>query len=118
MSEQQQDTEQQEQQEAYSPAQMALQEALENLTVGEVAAIERHFGRTLDGGKLSGTDLTVAAVWATERRRLLGQPDRPDWRDLDDWTMKQLNAYFEPEAIEVDPSDPETDQGKGDSLVG
>lgn len=103
---------------------MSLTEAIESLTVGEVAAIERHFGRSLDGGKLSGTDLTVATVWALERRAWhandttrTGGPEgrKPDWTTFDSWTMKRLNGYFSPDPVEVDPDAPETAAGKGDS---
>lgn len=95
----------------------SLTEAIESLTVGEVAQIERHFGRTLDGGLLSGTDLTVSVVWALERRKALAEnaAKLPVWKDLDDWSMKRLNAYFTPEAVEVDADEPETEQGKGDT---
>lgn len=93
---------------------MSLTEAIESLTVGEVQAIERHYGRTFDGGKLSGTDLTVAVIWALERRGTTGK-DRPDWSAYNDWSMKRVNAYFPEEPIEVDPDAPETEQGKGDT---
>lgn len=96
---------------------MSLTEAIEGLTVGEVGKIESHFGRSLDSGKLSGTDLTVAVVWALERRRALREnaPKLPNWSDLDPWTMRQLNSYFPPEAVEVDPAEPETAEGKDDT---
>ena len=95
----------------------SLTESIEGLTVGEVRAIERHYGRSLDGGQLSGTDLTVAVIWAMERRRALseGQAKLPAWESFDAWTMKQVNGYFAAEAIEPDPADPETEQGKGDT---
>lgn len=95
----------------------SLTEAIENLTVGEVGQIERHYGRSLDSGKLSGTDLTVAVVWALERRRGLAAnaPKLPTWGDFQDWTMKRLNAYFPPEEVEVDPNNPETAEGKDDT---
>lgn len=89
---------------------LPMKEAMEMLTVGEVRTIERHYGRDLN--ELSGTDLTVAVVWAHERRDTLGQESRPDWAVLDDWTMKDLNGYFLPEAIDIDPTEPETDSGK------
>lgn len=97
-----------------SKTEQSLTEAIESLTVGEVRVIERHFGNSLDSGKLSGTDLTVAVIWALERRRGLREnlPKLPDWKDLDTWTMKDVNGYFSPEAVEVDPAEPETEQGK------
>lgn len=94
----------------------SLTEAIESLTVGEVRVIERHYGRSLDGGQLSGTDLTVSVVWALERRRALAEGvtgKLPDWKDLDDWSMKRLNGYFAPEAVEVNAEEPETAEGKG-----
>ena len=98
----------------------SLTEAIEGLTVGEVRSIESHFGRSLDSGKLSGTDLTVAVVWALERRRGLkdNAPKLPTWGDFDAWTMKRLNGYFPPEAVEVDPNNPETAEGKDDTPAG
>jgi hypothetical protein len=97
----------------------SLQECLEMLTVGEARAIEKHYGKTLDGGELSGTDLTVGVAWAFERRRALAEnlEAMPEWPHFDDWTMKQLNDYFEPEADELDPEEPTTDEGKGDTLA-
>lgn len=93
---------------------MSLTEAIENLTVGEVRAIETHLGKSLDGGKLSGTDLTTAVVWAYERRNDLkgNSGKRTDWHDLDQYTLKQLGSYFASEEIEIDPAEPETEQGK------
>lgn len=92
----------------------SLAEAMESLTVAEVAAIERHYGGEFGGDGITSTQLTVGVAWALERRRLLGQDSRPDWKDFDGWTLKQLNGYFLPEQLEVDPSDPETAEGKGD----
>lgn len=92
----------------------SLTEAIEGLTVGEVRVIERHYGKSLDSGQLSGTDLTVAVIWSLERRRALTENrPRPDWRDFDSWTMKQVNGYFAPEPVEVDDDAPETPAGKG-----
>lgn len=97
---------------------ISLNEALEGLTVGEVRSIERHYGKTLEGGDISGTDLTVGVAWAYERRSALATSvSLPDWGSFDSWTMKQLNGYFSPEEIEVDPDDPETEAGKGDTLA-
>lgn len=93
---------------------VSLQEAVENLTVGEVEAIERHYGKDFPD-KLSGTNVAASVAWAFERRRLLGHPDRPDWDAMSAWTIKDLNTYFEAESIEVDPEDPETPEGKGDT---
>lgn len=94
---------------------MSLTEAIESLTVGEVQTIERHYGRTLDGGKLSGTDLTVAVIWALERRRALAEKAAklPDWNAFGDWSMKRVNGYFPEEAVEADPAEPESAEGKG-----
>jgi hypothetical protein len=95
---------------------LSLQEAMEMLTVGEVQGIERHYGRSMESGNLSGTDLTAGVVWALERRKFTGK-DKPDWSVFEGWTMKNLNDYFEPEEIEVEPADPETEQGKDASLA-
>lgn len=99
-----------------STTNMTLTEAMKGLTVAEVRTIERHFGRTFDSGDLSGTDLTVAVIWAHERRRLLGQEDRPNWESFDDWTLGQLEEYFRPEEFEIDPSEPEGESGKDSKL--
>lgn len=95
---------------------ISVKEAVEGLTVGEVRVIERHFQKEMND--LSGTEQTVATVWAYERRRTLGTGEgRPDWDDFDNWTMKQLGEYFADEEIELDPSNPETNEGKDDSLA-
>ena len=110
--------------ELQAQTEQSLTEAIESLTVGEVRVIERHFGNSLDSGKLSGTDLTVAVIWALERRAWMahettrqGAPERrkPDRSDFDSWSMKRVNAYFSPEAVEVNPEEPETAEGKGDT---
>lgn len=93
---------------------MSLQEAAENLTVAEVRAIERHYGKSLDSGDISGTDLNVGLIWALERREALAaNSGLPSWDSFDNWTMKELNSYFTPEEEEVIPSEPETESGKG-----
>jgi hypothetical protein len=99
--------------EGMTPDQQSMAEAMESLTVAEVAAIERHFGGEFGGEGITPTSLTVGVVWALERRRLLGQPERPEWKDLDSWTLKELNGYFAPEAQEIDPTEPESAEGKG-----
>lgn len=93
---------------------ISLKEAMEMLQVGEVRAIERYYGKTFDGGEISGTDLTVAVVWAHERRKAFGDSTlkMPDWIDFDTWTLRQLNGYFEADEVEIDPEDPDTDSGK------
>lgn len=110
--------------ELQAQTEQSLTEAIESLTVGEVRVIERHFGNSLDSGKLSGTDLTVAVIWALERRAWqardttrTGGPEgrKPDWSDYDSWSMKRVNAYFSPEAVEVSPAEPETAEGKDDT---
>lgn len=94
---------------------LSLSEAMELLTVGEIQAMERHYERSFESGKLSGTDLTAGVVWALERRNDLKENKTlTNWSDIENWTMKNLDAYFVPEAIEVDPSNPESDEGKGD----
>lgn len=95
---------------------LPLTEAMDVLTVAEVLTIERHFDRDLS--KLSGTALTSAVAWAHERRRTLGQADRPDWAQINGWSMKRLNDYFAPEPVEIDEADPETTAGKDDTLAG
>jgi hypothetical protein len=99
-----------------SAKEYSLSEAMEVLTVGEVQGMERHYGRTLDSGNLSGTDLTAGVVWALERRTGSGK-DKFDWKDVESFTMKALNDYFLPEAVEVDEDSPESDEGKGESLA-
>lgn len=96
---------------------VTFQEACELLTVAEVRGIENHYGKSLDGGKMSATEMTVGVIWAWERRRALAEDQRgklPDWKALDDWTVKRTQNYFTSEPIEVDPSEPDTDQGKDD----
>lgn len=99
-----------------SSKEYSLSEAMEVLTVGEVQGMERHYGRTLDSGSLSGTDLTAGVVWALERRNGSGK-DKFDWKDVEGFTMKALNDYFLPEEVEVDETNPDGDEGKDDSLA-
>lgn len=101
-----------------------LSEANELLTLGEIDAIERHFGRAYglpvgtDGG-MTPMQTTKAVAWAFQRRADLAA-DRPltNWKDIDAWQVKALDGFFAPEPIEVDPDDPETASGKGDSDAG
>lgn len=80
----------------------SVSESLEGLTVAEVRAAERTFGKSLD--KWSGVETTSALVRAYERRRFLaGEVEvKVDWPDVESLTMAQLNAYFAPEADEAD----------------
>lgn len=94
---------------------LSVQGALEGLTVGEVRAVERRFEGGID--KLTGTELTAGLMWAYERRRFLaGELDvKPEWPDVEGWTVKQINEYFAAE--DDDEDDPETAEGKGDRLT-
>lgn len=98
---------------------MPLQEAIECLTVGEIGGVEKHFGKSMDGGGLSATDLMAGVVWAYERRNDLKGTSgkRTDWHDIDGWTLRQLKDYFADEEMEVDDHQPEGEQGKDDSLA-
>lgn len=97
---------------------MPLMEAIELLTGTETQAVERHYGRSVDGGELSGTDLTIGVVWAWERRRALREDFKlPTWAEISEWTIRDLNGYFAKEELEADEEDPQGDQGKDDSLA-
>lgn len=95
---------------------LSVQEALEIITVAEVHYIENHYGKAMES--LTGTSLTAGVALVLERRKGQG-PDGKliNWVGIDSWSMKQLNDYFAAEEIEVDPNDPESDEGKGDGLA-
>lgn len=80
----------------------SVSEGLEGLTVAEVRAAERTYGKSLD--KWSGVETTSALIRAYERRRFLaGDVDvKVDWPDVEAMTMRDVNAYFAPEAEDAD----------------
>ena len=92
----------------------SLAEAMELLTIGEIETIERHYeGKPFPNG-LSPMSLTASVIWALERRRALREnaPKLPDWSDVSKWTLSRIGEYFADEELEIDPSEPETDEGK------
>lgn len=97
----------------------SLEESVELLTLGETMAIEGHFGKSIDGG-MSAIELTAGVIWAFERRNDLKGTSgkRTDWHDIEAMKLRDLKTYFADEEIDIDPDDPETEQGKDDSLGG
>lgn len=87
--------------------------AVEELTGFEIIAIERHFKTKLD--ELGAIALLVGTVWAYETRAA-GKASVP-WPSVEGMTLRQLTGYFEPEPDDVMPDDPDSDMGKGSTLV-
>lgn len=106
---------------AVAPEQIPLTEAMEMLTQGEIGLIERrytqlhgqpqHFGGEGDAA-LSPMATMTAVIWAMEKRH---QGKAFDWEKADALTLKQCNAYFAPEPIDIDADDPDSESGKDDA---
>lgn len=94
---------------------ISIKEAMELLTVGEVFAIERHFGKTLDGGQMSAMEVAAGAIYCLERRR---SGPSYTWAHVEAMPLGDVNTYFRPEEMDADPDDPDSDEGKGGALAG
>lgn len=86
-----------------------MSEAAELLTLGEIGVIEKHFGSHFGGDDMSPMSMMAGVIWAMERRR---PGVKFVWADVDKMTVKQAEAYFAPEPVEVDEDDPEGESGK------
>ena len=91
-----------------------MEEAQLVLTIGEVNAIQRHFGQEIGSG-LFGMELVQGVLWALERRECLKHPEAKlvSWADTEALPLGALNDYFKPDEIEADPEAPEGESGKG-----
>ncbi len=86
-----------------------LSEAVDLLTIGEIGRAERHFKRDMEN--FSGMQQLCAVIFSLEKRN-----NREfTWEALDEVTFRQAQDYFEPEPADFDPSDPDSESGKGES---
>jgi hypothetical protein len=100
------------------PEKLTLSEAMEMLTLGEIGLIERHYGRRFGAegdAELAPFEMMGGVIWAFAKRAAIAAGQPYGWADLDKVTMKEANAYFAPEPIEIDETEPESDAGKDDS---
>jgi len=86
---------------------LPLSAAVEELTGFEVIAIQNHF--KADFQELGGVRSLLGAVWAYGNR----DGATLSWNAVKALTLKQMNDLFAPEPVDADPSDPDTDLGKG-----
>lgn len=90
-----------------------MEEAQLVLTIGEVNAVQRHFGQEIGQG-LFGMELVSGVIWALERRAALAADEKlVSWAEVDALPLGALNDYFIPDEVEVDPDAPEGESGKG-----
>lgn len=91
---------------------VTLEWALEETGLGEIRMAERYFGKTFGEDAplgMSPMETLAMAIWSRERR--LRPTGGFTLEHTQKYTMKQANAYFDPE-VEIDAKDPETDLGK------
>lgn len=83
------------------------------LTGAEVEGMKRHFGCDFD--KIDSTMQLFIAVWSSvnRTRRSAGEPSIAFNKVLETVTLRSAMAFFEQEADEFDPSDPDSLAGKG-----
>lgn len=86
---------------------LPLSVAVEELTGFETIAIQERF--KTDFAELGGVRSLLGTVWAYGNRD--GQT--MSWNVVMGLTLKQMNAMFAPEPFDADPSDPDTELGKG-----
>jgi hypothetical protein len=86
---------------------LPLSAAIEELTGFEVIGIQTHF--KTDFSELGAVRSLLGAVWAYGNRDGASM----SWNAVKALTLKQLNGMFAPEPEDTDPSDPDSDVGKG-----
>lgn len=85
---------------------LPLKQAIKNLTGFEVIAISGHFGKEFEA--LGGINSLIGTIWAYENRGTT-----VEWAHVKGMTLQEMEDYFAPEVFDADPSDPDSDQGKG-----
>lgn len=93
-----------------STVDLTVEEMSGSLTGFEEQAIKKNFGVTMNDLGREGTTALRALVFADQRRK--GAKDRDAYNTAMEMPLRDCQAYFAEEETEVDPDDPETDQGK------
>lgn len=94
---------------------VTLEDALEDVSLGEIRIAERFFGHTFGGEDeraMSAMETLAMGIWSRERR--LRPTGGFTLQETDKYNLKQAKDYFI-EDVEIDPEDPETEGGKDDS---
>lgn len=92
---------------------MTVEDFAGTLTGWDEIAIAKAFGQDFLALKDKGTTLVRALVFVDFKRQ--GQKHEEAYASAMDQPMASLENYFAEEEPELDPDDPETDQGKDDS---
>lgn len=99
-------------------------ETFDSLTGFDEIAIKARFGQTImalsESENKQETTFLRALAFVTERRN--GSADAQAYSAVMETAIGFLMdgsgaGYFAPDAVELDPSDPETDAGKGDATT-
>jgi hypothetical protein len=92
---------------------MTAEDFVGTLSGWDEIAIEKAFGEDFLTLRKRGTTMVRALVFVAFKRQ--GQKHDEAYRSAMDMPMSDLENYFAEEEPELDPSEPETDQGKGDT---
>ncbi len=87
---------------------MSIGDAVQELTGFEAIGIEKRFGARLED--LGGIPLVIGLVWAYENRTA-----KRSWGSVEHMTVRDLTGYFAPDPEDVNPEEPDSEAGKGDS---
>lgn len=88
---------------------IALSDAVEELTGFEALTIERRYNKKLED--LGGIALTIGVVYAYENRT----GNKRNWASVENMTFRELTGYFAAEPDDVDQDEPDSEAGKEDS---
>lgn len=91
---------------------MTVEDFAGSLTGWDEIGIEKAFGEDFLTLRKRGTTMVRALVFVDFKRQ--GQTHDQAYKSAMDVTMDGLEHYFAEDEPELDPSDPETDQGKDD----
>ena len=98
-----------------NPSPISAGETFDSLTKFDEIAIAKAFGEDVYALRKKPFDFLRGLAF-THQRRLGGAHDQA--RDFAfNLTIGQLGDYFADDPEEIDPEDPDTDEGKGDSLT-
>jgi hypothetical protein len=99
--------------EATAPAKVPADELFESITGFDEIAISKAFGLEIHQVQEKPFMFMRALVFVNERRR--GANDLTAHSTAMNMTMAALTDYFAEPEEELDPNDPDTESGKGDS---